>query len=86
MEMMLWNAVLTGLVAIMGFLFKGKFDELDRVADLLNKTREEVARDHITRAEYKGDLEKIMDRFDAGVLRLEAKIDEVAKRGINRNG
>jgi len=84
--MMLWNAVLTGLVAIMGFLFKGKFDELDRVADLLNKTREEVARDHITRAEYKGDLEKIMDRFDAGVLRLEAKIDEVAKRGINRNG
>jgi hypothetical protein len=85
-EMMVWNVVLTGLVAVMGFLFKGKFDELDRVADLLNKTREEVARDHITRAEYKGDLEKIMDRFDAGVLRLEAKIDEVAKRGINRNG
>jgi hypothetical protein len=86
MEMMIWNVILTALVGVMGFLFKGKFDELDRVADLLNKTREEVARDHITRAEYKGDLEKIMDRFDAGVLRLEAKIDEVSKRGINRNG
>jgi hypothetical protein len=86
MEMMIWNVVLTGIVSVMGFLFKGKFDELDRVTELLNKTREEVARDHITRAEYKGDLEKIMDRFDAGVLRLEAKIDEISKRGIPRHG
>jgi len=44
MEMMLWNVVLTAIVAVMGMLLKGKFDELQRISILLNKTREEVAR------------------------------------------
>ena len=45
MEMMVWNIVLTAVVGIMGFLLKGKFDDLDRISILLNKTREEVARE-----------------------------------------
>ena len=81
MEMMLWNVVLTGLVGITMFMLKTKVDELNRISILLNKTREEVARDHITRAEVHRDLEKIMERFDAGILRLEAKIDDLVKRG-----
>ena len=79
MEMMIWNIILTSIVGIMAFLLKGKFDELDRLGILLNKTREEVARDHITRAEVHRDMEKIMERFDAGISRLEAKIDELRK-------
>lgn len=77
MEMMLWNVALSAIVAVMGFMLKGKFEELDRLGILLNRTREEVARDHITRAEVHRDMEKIMERFDAGILRLEAKIDEL---------
>ena len=80
MEMMVWNIVLSAAVAVMGFLLKGKFDELDRLGILLNKTREEVARDHITRAEVRGDMEKLMERFDQGIQRLENKIDQLAKR------
>jgi hypothetical protein len=79
MEMMIWNIILTSIVGIMAFLLKGKFDELDRLGILLNKTREEVARDHITRAEVHRDMEKIMERFDAGISRLEAKIDDLRK-------
>jgi hypothetical protein len=79
MEMMVWNIILTSIVGIMAFLLKGKFDELDRLGILLNKTREEVARDHITRAEVHRDMEKIMERFDAGISRLEAKIDDLRK-------
>ena len=79
MEMMIWNIVLTSIVGIMAFLLKGKFDELDRLGILLNKTREEVARDHITRAEVHRDMEKFMERFDAGISRLEAKIDDLRK-------
>ena len=75
--MMLWNVALSAIVAVMGFMLKGKFEELDRLGILLNRTREEVARDHITRAEVHRDMEKIMERFDAGILRLEAKIDEL---------
>lgn len=80
MEMMIWNVILTALVAIMGFILKEKFEELNRISILLNKTREEVARDHITRAEVHRDMEKIMERFDAGIQRLEAKIDELSRR------
>jgi len=83
MEMMIWNIVLSAIVAVMGFMLKGKFDELDRLGILLNRTREEVARDHITRAEVHRDMEKIMERFDAGINRLEAKIDELNKRSVS---
>ena len=81
MEMMIWNIVLTAIVAGMGLLLKGKFDELARLGILMNKTRDEIARDHITRAEYSRDLDKLGDRFDAAVLRLENKIDGLAKTG-----
>jgi len=77
MEMMIWNVILSGIVAGMGFMLKAKFDELDRLGILLNRTREEVARDHITRAEVQRDMEKIMERFDAGIARLEHKIDSL---------
>lgn len=80
MEMVAWNLVLSAIVGLIGFFAKAKFDEVDRVVILLNKTREEVARDHVTRAEYSRDIDKIMDRFDAGVIRLENKIDELNKQ------
>ena len=80
MEMMVWNVVLTALVGMMGFLLKAKFDELQRLSILLNRTREEVARDHITRAEVKADLQAIRDHFDDGFQRLEAKIDKLTSQ------
>jgi hypothetical protein len=80
MEMMLWNIALSAIVAIMGMMLKGKFDELNRLSILLNRTREEVARDHITRAEVRQDLDKIREHFDDGFRRLEAKLDAMAQR------
>jgi len=82
MEMMIWNIVLSAIVAIMGMLLKGKFDELNRLSILLNRTREEVARDHITRAEVRQDLDKIREHFDDGFRRLEAKLDAMAQRKL----
>ena len=61
-------------------LLKGKFDELNRLSILLNRTREEVARDHITRAEVRQDLDKIREHFDDGFRRLEAKLDAMAQK------
>jgi hypothetical protein len=73
MEMMVWNIVLTAIVALLGFVIKEKFAELGRISILLNKTREEVARDHITRSEFRADMQQLLDRFD----RLERKIDNL---------
>jgi len=77
MEMMVWNMLLSAVVALMGFLLKGKFDEISRLGILLNKTREEVARDHVTRSEFRADMQQLLDRFD----RIERKIDNL--RGIH---
>lgn len=71
MEMMVWNVVLTAIVALLGFLVKEKFADLQRISILLNRTREEVARDHITRTEFRADMAQLMERFD----RLERKLD-----------
>jgi hypothetical protein len=76
MEMMLWNVALSAIVAVMGFLVRGKFDELHRLSILLNRTREEVARDHITRTEFRADMQQLMERFD----RIERKLDRMGTR------
>jgi len=78
--MLIWNIILTGLVGIMGFVLKEKFAEVTRLSILLNKTREEVARDHITRAEVRADLEKIVEHVDNRFNRLEAKLDQITQR------
>jgi hypothetical protein len=79
MEMMLWNIALSVVVAVMGFFLRGKIDELDRLGILLNKTREEVAREHVTRAEVNVMVDRLGDRFDKAFERLEAKVDEMRK-------
>jgi Skp family chaperone for outer membrane proteins len=79
--MLIWNLITSILVGLVMFMLKTSHDEQQRIQILLNRTREEIARDHITRAEVRADLEKIMERFDTGFERLEAKIDALSKKG-----
>jgi len=77
---LIWNLITSFFVGLVMFMLKQASDEQKRIQILLNRTREEIARDHITRAEVRADLEKIMERFDSGIGRLEAKIDALAER------
>jgi hypothetical protein len=77
MEMMIWNILLSAIITGMGFMLKGKFDELSRVTILLNRTREEIAREHITRREVDDRIEKFVAHVDQRFNRLEAKLDEI---------
>ena len=79
MEMMVWNVVLTALVAIMGFFLKSKMDELSRLGILLNRTREEVAREHVTRREVDERFDKFLAHVDQRFNRLEQKLDEIKR-------
>lgn len=79
MEMMVWNVVLTALVAIMGFFLKSKMDELNRLGILLNRTREEVAREHVTRREVDERFDKFLTHVDQRFNRLEQKLDEIKR-------
>lgn len=79
MEMTIWNIILSAVVSIMAFLFKGKFDQLERINILLNKTREEIAREHVTRGEMNSIVDKLGERFDKSFERLESKLDGMRK-------
>jgi len=81
MEMMIWNAILTGFVGLLMYNYKTKMDEISRISILLNRTREEVPRDHITRAEVDAKVDKIVEHVDARFNRLESKIDQLVQRG-----
>jgi len=63
-------------MGLLGLVMREKFEELSRLSILLNKTREEVARDYVTQAE----VQRITDHIDQRFNRLEAKIDELIRQ------
>jgi len=73
----LWTAGLTLFTGLLTFIAKEKFDELKRLDILLNKTREEIARDYTTNTE----VQRITDYIDQRFNRLEAKIDQLIQKG-----
>ena len=72
-----WSATLTLLMSVMGYIVNEKFRELNRITILLNKTREEVARDNVTQAE----IDRITNHIDQRFNKLEAKIDQLIQKG-----
>lgn len=75
----IWNVVLTLLFAISAFIVNEKFKEIARLNILINRTREEIARDHITRREVKEDMEVLFKRLDERLDKMDAKLDAVIK-------
>ena len=73
----IWSSGLTMALAVIGFLLKEKFSELTRLNLLLNKTREEIARDYVTQSE----VQRITDHIDQRFNKLEAKIDQLIQAG-----
>ena len=73
----IWSATLTLLMSIMGYIVNEKFRELARITILLNKTREEVARDNVTQAE----IDRISSHIDQRFNKLEEKIDQLIRQG-----
>lgn len=71
MEAMLWNTVLSFISALLLWLIKVQWDEIKRVQILLNRTREEVAKEYVTKVEVHSDINRVLDRLD----RLENKLD-----------
>ena len=72
-----WSGILTLLISLLGYMMNEKFRELARITILLNKTREEVARDNVTQAE----IDRITTHIDQRFNKLEAKIDQLLSAG-----
>jgi hypothetical protein len=69
----LWSAGLSILMTALWFFIREKFEELSRLSILLNRTREEIARDYATNSE----VQRITDHIDQRFNRLETKIDQL---------
>ena len=74
--LMLWNMGLTLIMGVVGFFLKEKFNEIQRLNILLNRTREEVAGNNVTKAE----MDKIVEHMDSRFNKLENKIDQLMAR------
>ena len=71
MELMLWNVALSFVSALILMWIKATVDEMKRIQILLNRTREEIAKEYVTKVEVHSDINRVLDRLD----RLENKID-----------
>jgi len=75
MEMMLWNVLLTTFIGLLSWNLREKSAELQRIQILLNRTREEIARDNVTQAE----IDKIVAHIDSRFDKLNDKIDMIIR-------
>jgi hypothetical protein len=69
----LWNTLLTAIVGLIVWWIKSQSDETKRVQILLNRTREEIARDYVTKQEVHADINRVLDRLE----RLDEKLDRM---------
>jgi hypothetical protein len=70
---MLWSAALSAVMALIGWVLKNHTDEVQRLQILLNRTREEMAKEYVTKAEVHADINRIIARID----NLDQKIDRI---------
>ena len=68
---LLWNVLLTLVIAPAFFAFRSLQQELKRVDILLNRTREDYS--------TKNDVRETHDRIMSSLNRLEDKLDEVLR-------
>jgi predicted DNA-binding protein YlxM (UPF0122 family) len=73
MEVMVWNVVLSVLLGLIGWILKEKSAEVHRLQVLINRTREEMAKEYVTRDQVHTDINRVLDRLD----RLESKLDRL---------
>lgn len=73
MDITLWNTFLSILLAFVGWMLREKSSELHRIQVLLNRTREEIAKEYVTKAEVHADINRVLDRLE----RLDLKLDRL---------
>jgi len=70
---MVWSGLLTMGFGVLGWIIKGYIDEMKRITILLNRTREEMAKEYVTKAEVHADINRVIARLEA----LDAKLDRI---------
>jgi hypothetical protein len=68
-----WNIFITLVLAPILYSIRKNESEAKRIDILVNKTREEIARDYVTKQELKNDFDVLINRID----KLSEKLDKL---------
>ena len=82
-----WTSALTIIMALMGMIMRSRDaeivtlrddqkkdrEEMQRLQVLLNRTREEVAKEYVTKVEVHNDINRVLVRLE----QLDAKLDRL---------
>ena len=71
--MMVWNILITLVFVPILNSIRVNTQELKRLEILVNKTREEIAKEYVTKVELRNDMGILMDRID----KIGEKLDKL---------
>lgn len=69
----IWNTILTLIVAPAAWALVHLNGKQEKLTGFVSETREDIAKNYVTKVDLHNDLSRIMQRFD----RLEEKIDRI---------
>tara|TARA_Y100000994_G_scaffold97511_1_gene80698 strand:- start:1490 stop:1750 length:261 start_codon:yes stop_codon:yes gene_type:complete len=69
----IWNLLMTVIILPLGFLIRNVLSEQKRLDILVNKTREEIARDYATREQIEADFERVL----SSIQKIDEKLDRL---------
>ena len=71
----IWNLILTLIVGAFLWVIKSIMDEQKRQDILINKTREEMARDYVSKTEMREDMNRIITSIE----KIDEKLDRISE-------
>lgn len=69
----IWSGLLTFFLSVISWILKSYAEEVKRLNILLNQTREQMAREYVTKNEVHTDINRVITRLEA----LDAKLDRM---------
>lgn len=74
----IWSGVLTFAFGLLGWVLKTYIDDLKRITILLNRTREEIAKEYVTKDEVHAEINRVIHRLET----LDTKLDRLLESRI----
>lgn len=74
----IWNVIITFIIVPLAWWVRSTHDEMRRQDILLNKTREEIARDYVSKRELTEDMNRILLQLE----KLNDKLDRIQEAAV----
>jgi len=78
----LWNTALSFISGLLLWIWRSHSEEVKRLQILLNRTREEIAKEYVTKEEVHADINRVMNRLEV----LDAKLDRIIEGHLIKGG